>query len=183
MFSNQFKLFDFEVSRNETNLSIFKPFEFSLTNNMVFYFVITAYNYAKIVFKPYSSVYSGKKYTQPQLFAIITYKMYNKFDYRKTIENLELSTKLTEALDLKTIPHYTTLQKFFKRLKTSEINTINKLILDKFNVEDCSFILDGTGFTSSYSDVYYNSITKKNTIKIYQRSHNNRFKKHGRISK
>ncbi len=72
-------------------------------------FVLTAYNYAKLTFNKYSSHYSKKKYTQPQLFAIIAYKIYNKYDYRTTIDNLNVSTKLQKALRLKTIPHHTTI--------------------------------------------------------------------------
>jgi hypothetical protein len=79
-------------------------------------FVLTAYNYAKLTFKKYYSQYSKQKYTQPQLFAILAYKTYNKYDYRNTIENLKVSTKLQKALKLKTIPHYTTIQKILQKI-------------------------------------------------------------------
>ena len=94
-----------------------------LTGNMMLDFVLTAYNYAKLTFKKYSSQYSKQKYTQPQLFAILAYKTYNKYDYRNTIENLKISTKLQKALNLKTIPHYTTIQKFFKKLPVKKIKS------------------------------------------------------------
>lgn len=170
LYSKELKLFDLKDSRQEINFNLFKIDKINLTNNMVLDFVLTAYNYAKITFKTYSSNYSKKKYTQHQLFAIIAYKIYNKFNYRTTIENLELSTKLTDLLDLKTIPHYTTLQKFFKNIKTKEINDINKLILQKFPVNKCNFSLDGTGYTNSYSDLYYNNRTKK-TRRQYIKNH------------
>ena len=67
--------------------------------------------------------YSKQKYTQPQLFAILAYKTYNKYDYRNTTENLKISTKLQKALKLKTIPHYTTIQKFFKKLSASRVSS------------------------------------------------------------
>lgn len=134
-------------------------------------FVLTAYNYAKLTFNKYSYFYSKQKYTQPQLFAILAYKTYNKYDYRNTIENLKISTKLQKALKLKTIPHYTTIQKFFKKLPVKKLKQINKLLLQHFPVSECYFSLDGTGFTNSYSDIYYNNRTKKNTPKLYQKSY------------
>ena len=95
-----------------------------LTGNMMLDFVLTAYNYAKIKFNKYSSIYSKQKYTLPQLFAILAYKTYNKYDYRNTINNLLLSDKLQKALNLKTIPHYTTIQKFFKNAKENKYSII-----------------------------------------------------------
>ena len=59
-------------------------------------FLLTVYNYAKLTFKRYFSFYSNKIY-QPQLFAILAYKTYNKYDYRKTIENLKIPNKLQKA--------------------------------------------------------------------------------------
>ena len=69
-----------------------------LTGNMMLDFVLTAYNYAKLTFKK-SILHNilNKKYTQPQLFAILAYKTYNKYDYRNTIENLKISTKLQKC--------------------------------------------------------------------------------------
>lgn len=167
---NSFKPFGFGVLKQETDSELAKSLKISLTHNMMLDFVISAYNYAKIVFEDYSSIHSKKTYTQPQLFAIIAYKIYNKFNYRTTIENLELSNKLREVLDLKTIPHFTTLQKFFKNMNTEKINKINKKILKKYPVKNYNFILDGTGFTNSYSDIYYNTRTNK-TRRQYIKNH------------
>uniref|UniRef100_UPI00280B3E6A hypothetical protein n=1 Tax=uncultured Methanosphaera sp. TaxID=262501 RepID=UPI00280B3E6A len=91
MFFNSFKSFGFGILKQETDLKLVESLKINLTHKIVLDFVISAYNYAKNVFKNDTSIYSKKKYTQPQLFAIITYKIYNKFDYRTTVENLELS--------------------------------------------------------------------------------------------
>jgi hypothetical protein len=116
--SRQLKLFDFGLSRHNTHslLQLSQIEKVDLTGNMMLDFILTAYNYAKITFKRYSSFYSKQKYTQPQLFAILAYKTYNKYDYRNTIENLKVSTKLQKALKLKTIPHYTTIQKILQKI-------------------------------------------------------------------
>ena len=47
----------------------------NLTSNMMLNFVLIAYNYAKLTFKKYSSLYSKQKYTLPQLFGILAYKI------------------------------------------------------------------------------------------------------------
>ena len=170
--SRQLKLFDFGISRQKTHslMQLSKIEKVDLTGNMMLDFILTAYNYAKLTFKRYSSCYSKQKYTQPQLFAILAYKTYNKYDYRNTIENLKISTKLQKALKLKTVPHYTTIQKFFKKLSVVKLNEINTLLLQHFPVSECYFSLDGTGFTNSYSDLYYNNRTKK-TRRSYIKNH------------
>ena len=92
MHSRQLKLFDFGMPRHETPslYQLSKIEKVDLTGNMMLDFILTAYNYAKLTFKKYSSQYSKQKYTQPQLFAILAYKTYNKYDYRNTIENLKI---------------------------------------------------------------------------------------------
>ena len=65
--SRQLKLFDFGVSKDKTPslLQLSKIEKVDLTGNMMLDFVLTAYNYAKLTFKKYSSQYSKQKYTQP----------------------------------------------------------------------------------------------------------------------
>ena len=133
-------------------------------------FVITCYNYAQMIILKYSHEYSKHKYTQPQLFAILSYKIYNKYNYRRLIDNLNVSDTIKKVIGLKTIPHYTTIQKFFKKLKTEYLNAINDLLLTFFPVNNCYFSLDGTGYTSSYSDIYYNNRMKK-PQKSYMKNH------------
>ena len=57
MHSRQLKLFDFGMPRHETPffISIIKNWKVDLTGNMMLDFVLTAYNYAKLTFKKYSS--------------------------------------------------------------------------------------------------------------------------------
>jgi len=67
----------------------------------MFNFVISCYNYAKKVLPKYKSKFSKKTFIQPQLFAVLSYKLYNNMRYGENSEFLELSTKLTKALGLK----------------------------------------------------------------------------------
>ena len=88
-----------EYQNRKTNslLQLSKIEKVNLTGNMILDFVLIAYNYAKLTFKKYSSLYSKQKYTLPQLFGILAYKIYNKYDYRNTINNLSISNKLQKS--------------------------------------------------------------------------------------
>jgi hypothetical protein len=68
------------------------------------------------VFSDYSHVYSPRKFTQPQLFACLVLKDFEKKDYRGVRQLLEDCADLRDAIGLKTIPHFTTLQKASGRL-------------------------------------------------------------------
>jgi hypothetical protein len=57
----------------------------------------------------YSAVHSPKKFTQPQLFAILVLRQFFKTDYRGIIAMLEDMSDLRETLGLSQVPHYSTL--------------------------------------------------------------------------
>jgi hypothetical protein len=64
----------------------------------------------------YSDPYSPKIYTQPQLFAILAVKCFFGLDYRGVAHLLADFSDLRKAIKLKSVPHYTTLQKAHQRL-------------------------------------------------------------------
>ena len=88
-----------EYQNRKTNslIQLSKIEKVDLTRNMMLDFVLIAYNYAKLTFKKYSSLYSKQKYTLPQLFGILAYKIHNKYDYKNTINNLSISNKLQKS--------------------------------------------------------------------------------------
>jgi hypothetical protein len=57
----------------------------------------------------YSSHFSRKDFTQPQLFAILVLRQFFKTDYRGIIQMLQDFSDLRSALGLKKVPHYSTL--------------------------------------------------------------------------
>ncbi len=57
----------------------------------------------------YSHPNSPKKFTQPQLFAILAIKQFLKTDYRGMIVMLSEWRELRRALKLRCVPHYSTL--------------------------------------------------------------------------
>jgi len=64
----------------------------------------------------YSCPVSRKDFTQPQLFALLVLRQFIQADYRKTVHFVAEWAELREALDLKKVPHWTTLEKAHKRL-------------------------------------------------------------------
>ncbi len=60
-------------------------------------------------FKPYSCPKSPRKYTQPQLFAILVLRQFFGVDYRGVVEWLKRWSELREVLGLRRVPHYSTL--------------------------------------------------------------------------
>lgn len=64
----------------------------------------------------YCHRFSPKVFTQPQLFACLVLKKFFKTDYRGITGILADTPNLCQAIGLKKVPHWTTLQKASKRL-------------------------------------------------------------------
>ena len=60
-------------------------------------------------FEPYSHPRSPRKFTQPQLFAMLVLRQFFRLDYRGLIEWLREWPALQETLGLTRLPHYSTL--------------------------------------------------------------------------
>src|SRR5580658_4009508 len=70
----------------------------------------------KDAFSDYSHKYSPRKFTQPQLFACLVLKEFEKKDYRGIAALLADCSDLRDAIGLRFVPHFTTLQKASVRL-------------------------------------------------------------------
>ena len=75
-----------------------------------------AYAVAKRVLPDYSHPFSPQKFTQAQLFACLVLKVFLRTDYRGVVEILKDAPSFGEAIGLRAIPHFTTLQKSERRL-------------------------------------------------------------------
>jgi len=75
-----------------------------------------AFKVAKMTLPAYSCDRSKHKFTQHQLMALICLMKRLQLDYRFFVEVIDLMPKLQGQLGLNSVPHYTTLQKFFKRV-------------------------------------------------------------------
>ena len=112
----------------------------------------------------YSCKYSRRDYTQHQLLTLILFKEYRKEDYRTIIWNLEEMDRIREVLELATIPHFTTLQKFFCRIKPIHFDILLKSTLKIFySPGDTISItaIDSSGFTSGYYNHYFSERIRK----------------------
>jgi hypothetical protein len=79
----------------------------------------------KEAFRDYSHVFSPHKFTQPQLFACLVLKEFEKKDYRGIWQLLIDCADLRQAIGLKIVPHFTTLQKASRRLlKAAPVRTL-----------------------------------------------------------
>jgi hypothetical protein len=65
----------------------------------------------KACLKPYAHRFAPRKFTQPQLFACLVLKEFERKDYRGVCQLLRDCPGLREVIGLTAVPHWTTLQK------------------------------------------------------------------------
>jgi hypothetical protein len=82
-------------------------------------FAQTALEAAQRVFPDYSGPSSPKKFTQPQLIAMLALRQFFKLDYRGTVTRLNEWEELRDQLRIKAAPHFSTLIHAEKRLLKS----------------------------------------------------------------
>lgn len=78
--------------------------------------LLVAHEAARRALPAYCHRFAPKKFTQWQLFACIVLKVQLKQDYRGLCQLLKDTPSLCEAIDLKAVPHWTTVQHAAKRL-------------------------------------------------------------------
>jgi len=124
----------------------------SLEYNLVKQAVTTS----KRVLPPYSSKFSKKKYKQYQLFVILLYKVWVNVSYRDVIEVISSNPSFVSLFSLSDIPHFTTIQKFCKRISMKLITFVfNKVVKSIIGLLGNIIIIDSTGFSLNYHSFYY----------------------------
>ena len=107
----------------------------------------------------YGHAKSPRRFTQPQLMACLVLKAYTKSTYRGIVDLLDASDKLQNALGLKRIPNYSTLQKFSERVANPQI--LDALLAEVFKIAGPqegsgeAAAIDSTGFSPTPASVYY----------------------------
>lgn len=81
--------------------------------------LLVAHAAARQALPAYAHRFAPRKYTQHQLLAILVLKTHQKADYRGICVVLAESPHLRQAIGLKAVPHWTTLQKACARMLTS----------------------------------------------------------------
>lgn len=79
-------------------------------------FARTALQVATAVLPPYRSPFSKHQFTQPQLLAVLCLMRYEDWTFRETEVRLREHGELRRVLGLRSVPDYTTLYRFLKRL-------------------------------------------------------------------
>jgi hypothetical protein len=80
-------------------------------------FTQEALEVARVALPAYSSKFSKRDFTRHQHFALLALKTFLKTGYRDIVALLGEWVELRTLLELKKVPHYTTIQKAAKRLK------------------------------------------------------------------
>lgn len=113
-------------------------------------------------FRAYSHRCSPKTFTQPQLFACLVLKEAMKLDYRGTSALLADSFSMREAIQLKQVPHFTTLQKASvrllrrKRVQRLLDNTLSRARKAKLLRNRVALAaIDSSGFEAQHASRYF----------------------------
>ena len=85
-------------------------------------FARVALDVATAVLSPYRSPFSKHQFTQPQLLAVLCLMRYEDWTYREAEVRLREHAELRRALGLRSVPNYTTLYRFLKRLEEETIH-------------------------------------------------------------
>lgn len=120
--------------------------------------LLTAYVTAQEELPAYAHRFAPKKYTQHQLFACLVLKVHQKKDYRALIAFLHDNPQLCDDIGLKTVPHYTTLQKACARLMESD--KVHQLLGKTLTATGMKRIVkhaaaDSTGLESHHASRYF----------------------------
>ena len=102
--------------------------------------------------RKYSSKYSRKTYTQWQLLTLLCIMKRYRLKYREFVEILQLMPELAEFLGLKKIPHWTTLNKFFLRMRNAMLALLVELTACAERIEAS---IDASGYDRHYASKHY----------------------------
>ena len=120
---------------------------------------------------------SPKTFTRPQLLACLVLMRFHRTDYRGIVAILDDNPTLCDALQLKRVPHFTTLHKAYRRLIRMPIvrqlfSASAKLLLKRKRTV-ARAAADSTGFESSRISPYFvrrrDRSSKKPTTCTYSR--------------
>jgi len=122
-------------------------------------FTLVAFKVAEMSLPAYSCENSKQTYTQHQLMALLCLMKRLRLRYCEMVEVIKLMPKLQELIGLKEIPHFTTLQKFFKRFGSHFFNEMLEQTIELFDIKKPWVAIDGTGHSQDHASTHY---AKKN---------------------
>lgn len=116
----------------------------------------TALESAQICMAAYGSRFSRHDFTQRQHLVILILKTLQKETYRGICDFLHAAPGVREAIGLKKVPHFTTIQKFSDRAEIMPV--VDAMLVDlsrRMNEETPEMAIDSTGIESSCASRYY----------------------------
>ena len=147
--------------------------------------LLAAHAAAKEALPEYAHRNSPKKFTQHQLFACLVLKAFHKVDYRGIEAILADAPALREAIDMKRVPHFTTLHKAEMRLlKLASAARLLEATITLAIRAKCMkrrvllAAVDGTGFETRHISSYYVS-RRRRCQEGYETTSYTRFPKAG----
>ena len=124
-------------------------------------FLRTSHGVARNSMRRYSNKFSRHDFTQHQLMSLSCLRKRLRMRYREFIELLELIPKVMGELGLSKLPHFTTLQKFLKRVGTAMLDRLLCQTIKLFDIQNPWIAGDGTGHACSHASLYYAKKLKK----------------------
>ena len=115
----------------------------------------TSYEICQKVLPRYSSNRGPKKYEFWQLIAMFLYGIIYNLTYRDLGEEFLVSEVLKSALNLKEVPHYSTICKAVKRLKEEDLKKLLEESAKLLNVKLEVLAIDSTGLREDNASFYY----------------------------
>ncbi len=107
----------------------------------------------------YSSRFSKRIFTHPQLIVLYCLKLKLRVGYRERIDWLSEMPRIQQALGLKHLPHFTTVQKAFARLETAVWRVLQRMSASLLEGDRVA-ALDATGWDRSYASRHYTQRVK-----------------------
>ena len=95
------------------------------THNELIKFTEITYTIVKRSLPPsYSSKFSNHRYTQHQHLVLLSLMKRLRLTYREVVQLVALMPELRAMVGLETVPHFTTLQKFFQRVRSTAFDAL-----------------------------------------------------------
>lgn len=102
----------------------------------------------------YNSKYSNKIFTNIQHLFLLVVKENTTYTYRGLVESL-YDSKIPQYISLKSIPHFTTLQKFAQRISAKLLNKLILLTRKLFKEHGTFLGADSTGMELDHASAHY----------------------------
>jgi hypothetical protein len=131
---------------------------------------------AKSTLPDYGHKFSPQKFTSPQLFACLVLRVILKTDYRGVVAFLGDCSSLRRIIGLKTVPHFTTLQKASLRLLRCEAaKALLQGTIAQSQVKLAA--LDSTGLETGHVSRYFVRRKRAKQLDTYEETTYKRFPK------